>query len=230
MPKRKRTASSGNTRPKKRAKRIARLPMSSIERKSVDIGPTTSQVNTTLIATLLNGTGSTVALGQRSGRKIQIINTFIRGFFFIEGLAAALATGLNTGVQYIRYMVIWDAQPNASAFAAADLLTNNVIPYSQYNAGNKERFVVLRDKHAVFDPAVYTTTATQALVGFNRTCFPFKLFVKVNKPTMTNTGVVGDISDITSGALYFCVMGSIPSATGTDSNVVWTARTRFTDI
>lgn len=203
--------------------------MSSVERKVIDVGPNTTNVSTTMTMTLLNGCAPGTGLANRVGRKIQVRSCFVRAWIYLEGTQTLLVSPLSSAGQYVRFILLWDMQPNAAVFTAADLFNNNAIPYSQLLVDNKDRFKILKDKHVTLDPLVYNTTATQSVAGFNRTSSQFKWYVKLNQECVYNSGSAGTIADITTGALYLVTIGSI--ATGTsDCQLQWTARTRFTDL
>lgn len=197
------------------------------EKKTID-GTGTIQVNTTGSFTLLNGCIQGTDYTQRIGRKIQNNSVYIRGYVLTEAANFNPIVASNCGAQEVRMILFCDMQPNGAAPAVTDLL-NTATPQSQLNLNNRDRFKIYCDKQWVFDPFVYVTTASQAVVSANRQIYPIKKYKKLGLETIFNSGNAGTIGDITSGALYMFWIGSLPSAVGGDANAVITTRVRFLD-
>jgi len=130
----------------------------------------------------------------RIGTKIQIKSIDFRANFFLAGSAPTYAG--------VRYMIVYDRQPNGAFPAFSDILSENVssapIFHSGVNMSNRSRFVVLRDR------ILTLSTGTDNIV----VC---KEFIKTKLETQfkTNTGAIGDI---TTGALYLVAFSTLSSS------------------
>lgn len=196
------------------------------ERKVIDVGVTTAQVNTTGAITLLNGSTQGTDYTNRIGRKIVVKSLYIRGAMLNEQANNQLTTGTQ-GAQAGRMIVFVDMQPNGATPAVTDLLVS-ASPYSQLNLNNRDRFKIIKDKMYFFDPYVYTTTATQASAALTNQIKQIKCYKNMNLETIYNSGNAGTIGDIQSGALYLLFIGSATSGT-TDLNANLSIRVRFVD-
>lgn len=248
MPKRKRidcaACDSAVTRPFKVPRRInmkngvkraypsSRVPLASrgyrlnsVERKTFDINTVTIQVNTTGNFALLCAPQKGTDFNTRIGRKLTMRSFYVRGRVQIEAVGTLPVGAI--GPQMIRMIIFMDYQPNGAPPAVLDLL-NEASPISQLNLNNRDRFKVLSEKVFVFDPYIRVDTATQAMVGFNRTVYGFKKYKSIKEEVIFNAGNAGTIADITSGALIMFWIGS-QAAGGLDSNAITTTRVRFTD-
>lgn len=196
------------------------------ELKAVDV-EVAPQVNTTGSFNLMNPTVQGTDFVNRIGRKIQMKNFYVRGYVRTEA-SAGLTTGVNTPSQMARMIIFLDNQPNGAVPVVTDLLVD-AEPHSHLNLNNRDRFRVLVDKQWVFDPVVYNTTATQALVSADRQIFAIKKFKKCNYEVIYNGGNNGTIADINTNALYMFWIGSQAAGANTDCGAVITTRVRFVD-
>lgn len=121
---------------------------------------------------------------QRIGNKIHMRSLSIT-------FTPAVAT--SNGVINLRYMVVYDKQPNGAFPALTDVLqindAGNVVFHSSMNITNRSRFSILRDKLMTFS----TIERSSAIV---------KDYIKLNHDTefKANGGTIGDIA---TGALFF---------------------------
>jgi len=121
---------------------------------------------------------------QRIGNKIHMRSLSIT-------FTPAVAT--SNGVINLRYMVVYDKQPNGAFPALTDVLqindTGNVVFHSSMNIANRSRFSILRDKFMTFS----TIERSSAIV---------KDYIKLYHDTefKANGGTIGDIA---TGALFF---------------------------
>lgn len=103
----------------------------------------------------------------------------------------------------IRFMVVYDRQPNGAFPLISDIISDNISTapgfHSGVNMSNKDRFHIVRDQYRTLSPAGSTSVV---LSEFIKT----KLDVQFKASS-------GNIGDITTGALYFIVMAlQTPSA------------------
>lgn len=155
---------------------------------------------------LLNGTQPGSGNSQRIGRRIDMKSIEMRCRFENLGLSE-----INT----FRAMIVLDKQANGAAFGYTDLMINGE-PYGLRNISNKARFTVIWDGKLqmlignVTVPAagvIMTSASGQAV-----TCYK-----KINIQTQYNSGIVGDVSDIQTNALWFivyCDADAASAATG----------------
>lgn len=198
------------------------------EKKFFDIATTGYQVNTTGSFTLLFIPVVGADYNARVGRKCQVKSIFIRGRIELENVQN-LGLGTASYGQQHRCIIFIDAQPNGVAPAVTDLL-NEALPSSQLNANNRDRFIVLKDKNYYFDPFLYSTTATQAIVMMGKTGFQLKYYKKTNSQVIFNSTNGGTIADITSGAIYMFWIGSAVAGANTDGTAVVSTRVRYDDV
>lgn len=165
---------------------------------------------------LLNGTtrGSD-ADSNRIGRNIQCKSLQWR-------VAAQNETGNASNGGPLRFLLVWDKDPNGVLPAVTDVL-ETASTSSMTNMANKDRFVIL---HSEFK-TVPSGNATVA-VAANESTILFEGYKKLNHKTTYNAGNAGTIADIQHGALYSLVLSDI--ATGTaDWNTDGRIRVRYTD-
>lgn len=168
-----------------------------VEKKSVESDTstmTTVDVDNVISTTLINEIAEGTAINQRVGRKVQL------GTFSIKYT-------LNSPGDYssstVRLIVVFDKQPNGTQMTAADIFQQSLYPATSFlNLGNRQRFVVLKDKKFSVNPVdsshIYSHTGS------------FGLNLKKFDTTYNNTG--GTIGNIGTGALYMIVCGSSPHA------------------
>lgn len=143
---------------------------------------------------LLNGLVPDSTATGRIGRKVVMKSLFLRMF--------CQFAATTTGFGYLRYLVIYDRQSNATAPAVTDiLLADDVL--SPMNLSNKDRFKVLAS--GSFDPI-----SAQA----NGCCKEVEIYKNLDLPVQFNAGVAGTIGDIQTGAVYilFAQSGQLATA------------------
>lgn len=151
--------------------------------------------------TLLNGLALGTSAFQRIGNKIAMKSLYWSLAFGQNALDADPATDTNVVNSPVRMMIVYDKQPNGSLPVVGDLLsafsgiantTARAIDInSPNNLNNKDRFVVIADKRFVLSS------------NGNSSRF-IKKYKKLNTSVAYKSGAtVGDITDITSGSLYF---------------------------
>lgn len=181
------------------------------------IGTSTSAEPTTAFAgiTELNCVRLGSAYYNRIGSKIKVKS--IRVAFDLQGNSDA-SPFANT----VRYMLIYDRQPNGAFPAMTDILGINDsglatnTPYASINIANRSRFSVIRDKVVEID------TARQMIVHVDEFC-PYAADVEFK----TNAGNIGDIS---TGAIYLvCFVGGVIPSTPYPIITNINARLRYFD-
>jgi hypothetical protein len=173
---------------------------------------------------LINGLKQGYQPYNRIGRKISMAQL---DFQLVFGPAQNAATA-GTDYENIRCLFLYDRQPNqattstaANAFpSTSDVLSstlgNGVTVTSDlnsfYNVANCERFLVLWDSVNYLPPYLYNSTGQSYLVGpsfdTDRRSTSVQESIDLNGlVTIFDSGNRGDITDITTGALYFAVLG-----------------------
>lgn len=160
---------------------------------------------------LLNGLQVGAAANQRVGRKITIKSVQIRGEMQhrYDWDTDNAANQDNAG--FIgRLVLVWDRQPNKVAPIITDVMVS-ASGISLTNLDNRNRFQILWDKcwgspnTFALAPSTHATTTNKQVSG-GAICF--KKYKKLNLTTIYNSGNVGDITDINTGALYLVAMST----------------------
>jgi hypothetical protein len=103
--------------------------------------------------TCLNEVQQGAAFYNRIGTKISIKSIHFNCQFYVN------PTAIATSPMSVRYLIIYDRQPNGAYPAISDLLSTNDLGftaaafYCGINMQNRERFTVLRDKYIDMDAA-----------------------------------------------------------------------------
>lgn len=196
------------------------------EKKVADIGTATYNVSTTGVFTLLAVPTLGSDMTNRIGRKIVYKSFYIRGYVLSQPSATNAVASCQAS--QTRMIIFADLQPNGAAPAVVDLL-NTADPTSHLNLNNRDRFKIFCDKTYVFDPYMFSTTATQSYAQASNNIKQIKKFKKINLESIFNGTNGGTIGDITSGALYMFWIGS--TANGTiDGNAILSTRVRYIDV
>lgn len=174
------------------------------ELKSIDIAGTSYECSTTGSITLINGVATGDDYTNRDGRKITMKSIFVRGHFNV----GATPTG-----GAVRWMVVYDKQPNGAAPVITDIIAGANLAGNQ-NLNNRARFVVLRD-------------VTDRVEATARIAVPTQWFKRCALD-VTFSGTTNGIASISTGALWFVTVGTV--ATGATSPIVnVSTRVRFWD-
>ncbi len=143
-----------------------------------DILPTT-----TMNITLLNGLTKGDNLDNRDGRIVRIKSVWIKQYFTIN------PTATDT---FIRIMVIIDKQPNSTLLTIGEILESTRIE-SMTSLNSRKRLIFLMDK---------VITLTQG----SGTAYYDSYYRKLDMHTVYDASNLGDISDISTNALYLCTL------------------------
>lgn len=160
--------------------------------------------------TELNCVQQGAAFYNRIGSKIAIKSLMVD--FDLQSVTPA------TGIDVIRWALVYDRQPNAAFPAIADIFANNggsTTSYAGVNMTNRSRFVVLRDQEVTIDPAGTQVQHIHAYIKGNW---------DVEFKASGNT-----IGDISTGSLLFIAGTSnvVGSIYGNMAN--FTSRIRYYD-
>ncbi len=165
--------------------------------------PLNGAVTSTMIVQLLNGMIIGDDFDERDGRMIRIKSVLIKFKWFQNQSAVDTA---------FRVMVIIDKQPNGVLLTVAEILLSSSM-HGMKNLDNRKRLVILMDK-------VFTMSITGKQNGF------YKWYKKLDMKTVYDASVAGDITDISTNALYICFMSDEPTNAPT---IHRTMRIRFID-
>lgn len=181
------------------------------ERKVADILTADYPCYTTASIALLALPRVGADFNARVGRKVTLKSFYIRGSVQTVQ-STATGTVYTMPAQMVRMICFCDLQPNGALPLVTDLL-NEATPQSQLNLNNRDRFTIYTDKEFSLDPAsFYNSTNGNYAASQNNQIKLIKKFKSINLEMIFNAGSTGNITDITSGALYMLWIGSAPSA------------------
>lgn len=187
--------------------------------------------STTII--LLNGLKLGTAAFNRIGNKISMKSLYWSLNYGLKGVDADPGTDTENYTVPVRAMIVYDKQANGAAPVIGDLLSaftgvdnstaRPIDTNSPNNLNNRERFIVVMDKRFIL--------STGGASGRH-----IKKFKRLNTSVAYKSGAtVGDVTDITSGALYFITYrdADFAGALATDGtfavNMSMDIRLRFQD-
>ena len=188
------------------------------ELKTIDTGPTTTNVTSTATLTLLNGVATGTDYTNRIGRKIRMRNLYIRYWMAPEDNTC------NDNV--VRCMIVYDNQTNGAAPNITDILNSSSV-VEQLNLNNRDRFKVLWDK--LFILGAVSNIATQAFSNGHNT-YSGKKFIKLPlKGAMEALfgGTGSTVGSIQTGSIYLVLLAV--ATAGGSANFQYTTRIRFED-
>lgn len=173
----------------------------------------------------MNSTGSVTALNllavgddntTRDGRQITAKSVHIQGFIQPEDQ--------TVNSQLVRWLLVWDSQPNSSTIAAIGDILVTATSISHTNLNNRERFTILRDQR--FAVGFVSNVATQAY-AVGPGVHVVNEFVPLKELKTTYSGTTAVIGAIATGALLLVLVGT--EAGGTAATFNGQARLRFFD-
>jgi len=186
---------------------------SQVEKKYVDIASAQYAADTTGTVTALNLCNEGTGVSQRVGRKICMKSVQVRGWITQETAQQPCM---------VRIMLVWDKQVNGVIATIAEILsaaTSN----SFMNLDNRERFVVIKDKHYTLGTRNSTSGTAVADKSVSE---PINIYKKLPEGSFTIfDGTGAGIADINTGALYLVTIGSAADA----GLAVLATRVRYTD-
>lgn len=185
------------------------------EVKSLDLPGAAYTLNTTALVTPLNLIRAGTSFFNRIGRKVTLKSLHIKGQLRPVRTSAV--------VDYVRIMVVYDAQTNGALPAIADIIqdtdqagTNTSNTYSAANLNNRDRFKILMDERIPL-PTITITAGVMTNPGLLDPVQPsvdIQRYIKLkNLPTMfkvdSSPAVIGDIA---TGGLYLVTFGANAAA------------------
>ena len=190
------------------------------EYKFVDVTLGTTGTATAVVTSssavfgLLNGLKLGTGAYQRIGNKIAMKSLYTSVTFGMSSAENDSTVDLNVNNRPVRFMIVYDKQTNGSLPVIGDLLSafsgvdNNVGRAidinSPNNLNNRDRFIVLMDKRFVLQS--HGTTARH-----------IKKYKRLNTSVAYKSGAtVGDVTDITTGGLYYLAFCDIDLGNVTD--------------
>jgi len=179
----------------------------------LQLGQAASQsiISSTPAKILLNGLVQGSDATQRVGRQI-VIKKFIARLTFV--MPTVDPATKPTWPSFVRVMLVYDMQTNATAFTLTDLFNDSTDFAALQNLNNRDRFKVIKDKvYSLNKSAQFTTDASD--MG---ACRFVKIYKRLNLPTTYNANSTGNVGDIQTGSLYLLVFanGCNNSATAGD--------------
>lgn len=211
------------------ARHTSRAP----ELKAVDIPLSAAEVSTTVAILLLNGVQNGSSFYNRIGNKIEMKSLEFR---------SQIAVNSNAMVgshEYLRFAIIYDAQPNGANPTWADIFTSyqengttTSTNWSFLNINNRERFKVFADWTFSAPWASDSPPSSQDNTAANncQEAVNFHRFIKLkrlvtNYKGSSNPATIGDIA---TGSLLFVALGNRASGAA-NYNVNVSARLRYYD-
>jgi len=175
---------------------------------------------------------------QRNGRKVIVKSFYVKWRSFPAYMETSLVEGQNMlDVNYFpqsaaRFLIVWDTQPNGIVPNISDILTQDttsgyVDVLSFINMDNRDRFKILVDK---FHQNGFQNTGTEKDMRSNASnLFTGKKYKKCNLEVIFNATNAGTIADISTGALYFCAIGTEQPNTHNFNVIEVNTRVRYAD-
>lgn len=184
------------------------------ELKVIDITQTTVAATTAGTVTLLNGVTQGTDYTQRIGRKIWLKSILLR-FTLVPNTASNTPAGDS-----VRLLVVYDAQCNSAAPVIGDILQNSAFN-DPMNLNNRDRFKILADKFVTLGACQYNTGTLAAGAPFAK---QVKIYKKMGMEQIFS-GTGNTVGSISTGGIFLVIIAGFNSQT----NVIYTARTRFLD-
>jgi len=231
MPKRKAAGSDANKKTyKKKPRTTTMTTVMKPELKAFDISAGFSYFTNVATFELLCIPKKGTDRFERIGRKIRLKNVHVKGKIFPSSLVTT-----NILPEYLRYLIIWDKQPNGVPPVAADLLKDSTLAavtnvYSFINLDNRDRFEILRD--VSFPCAAVGLGPYENISPLDeiKPSFNIDQFIPLNgKEMVFNALSAGNAGDITSGALYV-VTCCQDLANDSKWVMTYSSRTRYYDV
>jgi len=164
---------------------------------------------------LLNGVALGTDATQRIGRKTTMKSIYLRCGITSRTTNSTPTNGFVTVPGQIRYLIVYDMQPNGTALTVADVFQQSGVAdlmVSPLNLNNRDRFRVLTDKVT----SISNSPTASIPAGASDHSRYIKIYKKINLPVIYNAGTAGTVGDIQTGSLYFisftnCQMNNTPA-------------------
>lgn len=211
--------------------RLARKPVPGQEIKGIDHPSVAVPVvfDPATVGTAFNIILAGAAAYNRIGRKVNLKNINLHYNLVTQGSLGSKAT-------YVRVVLVYDRQTNGAAppwslvFAATDgsgTVTSDV--FSPVNLSNRDRFEILRDDHYMVPDIPALEAPTPDTCGFTPTMDELKRhhFVPLTGRDTVYSASGGTVGDVSTGGLFFFVLGGTDSSTNGTWKVRVDARLRY---
>jgi hypothetical protein len=205
------TISKGKRRKTKRkGKKVGYRPSRGLsgDLQTYDVGGTLSPTNANAVYAVLNapvpGTGTNTRIGDR----IRIKSIQLRLLIVPNVLQAGI-------VEYVRWLLVWDRQPNGALPASPLPLLSTAVEIMP-NVDYKYRFEILKDELNIVadDGSVTPVDTSNSIFNFYKKCHKVSQY----------TGSAGTIADIASGSLLLVAYGN---GAVTPSSIVYYSRIHY---
>lgn len=166
-------------------------------------------------------------IGDRTGRKVQVLSIKIRGFVNV----AAQTNATDADNAFVgRLVLVQDKQSNGAQLNSEDVITSGagtVASMMFQNSAFFGRFNVLKDKVFKFMSPTLTYDGTN--IEQSGLIMPFKMNCKFKKPVTVsyNTGNAGTIADVVDNSFH--IIGLTNNATLVNT-LNYKVRTAFIDV
>lgn len=193
--------------------------MGNVERKYKDTAIANTAQTTTPVITLLNGMSQGDTSILRQGDSVKFLKLSI--------ISNVQHNSIGNASQWLRYMIVYDRQPNGAIFTHANLLDSTTSPFSFRQLDYKSRFSILYDRVIPVTSgggnASVLIKKTINLVRYLKKSRKYKIY---NNHTDYGLGNAGTIADISTGSYYLFTMAD----TATNGAYIGTqCRMRFID-
>lgn len=158
---------------------------------------------------LLNGLVKGSDATQRIGRQVLVKKVIARLTLYMPDIADS-STSPNWPT-FVRIMLVYDMQTNATLLTLADLFNDSLEPNALQNLNNRDRFKVIKDKvYNLNKTAKFASDASD--MG---ACRFVKIYKRLNLTTVYNDQSNGTVGDIQTGSLYLIALANGPSNSNT---------------
>lgn len=208
---------SMSKKPRSQAIKIARIAISTEEKKNIDVEQINTLVaaQTTAVRKLLNPCAQGTTALTRAGRRTTMLSMEFR---FAASFAATSA-----GASPVRLLIVYDRQPNGALAATTDIVVLDSLD-SMMNLNNSRRFKVIVDE--LYSDGL-STGGPQCFYTKGFRDFTAKGTKKGLDCEFKDTSA-GDITDILTGAFISLVWQNGNIITAAPTNALYT-RIRFAD-
>jgi len=199
-----------------------------VEASDTSIPAGTVSVDFVLLNSVAQGSDNTNRIGRKVQAKSLDINAIFTGFKLNTGGGSSNGTSVESCM--LRWWVLVDAQPDGATATAADVWkSTSTFAVAHRNLDTSERFKVLRT--GTFD--LGSSQSQNTSIAQQPAGFPDKAYLDIYIPlndAVKYSGTSTGISNIASGAYYFCYCTDVAAPTNaTGAAVTYDCRFKFSD-